>query len=262
MQRSKRLSNAPRAFTLIELLVVIAIIAILAAILFPVFAQAREKARQTSCLSNLKQIGVGLMMYSQDYDEQLPPAWIGYPNVNWPGVARWMDVVQPYVKNTQIFSCPSSNTKYVPVPPGQTVDGAGVADKNGGYAMNVAYYEANTVDAASPPTPVFDKAGEFPKSLAQVADPAGTAYVFDFFNGGGSFQCAWPSIAGQPEVVTTVTPRTLGPGGWLRETHQGQINILFCDGHAKAANLGWLTERAPAGTPTAGAYRHFTIQDD
>src|SRR5271156_4161409 len=106
------------AFTLIELLVVIAIIAILAAILFPVFAQAREKARATSCLSNLKQQGLGLYMYCQDYDEQLPPAWLGFPQVGFPGISRWMDVVQPYVKNIQIFSCPDTNTKYVPVPPG------------------------------------------------------------------------------------------------------------------------------------------------
>src|SRR5579875_2969238 len=79
-------------FTLIELLVVIAIIAILAAILFPVFAQAREKARAIACLSNCRQIGLALSMYLQDWDEQLPPAWIGYPTVGFPGVARWMDV--------------------------------------------------------------------------------------------------------------------------------------------------------------------------
>src|SRR6187402_2004180 len=115
-----------KGFTLIELLVVIAIIAILAAILFPVFAQVREKARAISCLSNLKQIGLGLTQYSQDADEGLPPAWIGYTtdpatSVGYPGRARWMDVVQPYVKNTQIFTCPDSNTKYVPVPEGKIV---------------------------------------------------------------------------------------------------------------------------------------------
>src|ERR1700728_718732 len=94
-----------KAFTLIELLVVIAIIALLAAILFPVFAQAREKARATACLSNLKQMGLGLIMYTQDYDEEMPPAWIGFnatnpaASVGFPGTARWMDVEQPYVKN-------------------------------------------------------------------------------------------------------------------------------------------------------------------
>ncbi len=94
-------SRSRSAFTLIELLVVIAIIAILAAILFPVFAQAREKARQTSCLSNLKQIGTGMMMYAQDADNLLPP--YQYPE-SYIIAAR----LDPYTKNRQIFKCPSS----------------------------------------------------------------------------------------------------------------------------------------------------------
>jgi prepilin-type N-terminal cleavage/methylation domain-containing protein/prepilin-type processing-associated H-X9-DG protein len=93
------------AFTLIELLVVIAIIAILAAILFPVFAQAREKARQSSCTSNAKQIGTALLMYAQDYDEQYPSAFYGFSasgtSLGWPVLA------QPYIKNVQVFRCPS-----------------------------------------------------------------------------------------------------------------------------------------------------------
>lgn len=93
-----------RGFTLIELLVVIAIIAILAAILFPVFARAREKARQTSCLSNLKQIGLALQMYAQDYDMLLPLA-NEYPGTD--GPPGLYDVIEPYVKNEQIFRCPS-----------------------------------------------------------------------------------------------------------------------------------------------------------
>ena len=96
-----------RGFTLIELLVVIAIIAILAAILFPVFARAREKARQTSCLSNLKQIGLGVMMYAQDYDECLP-GYI-YPATSVPRL-YWYQMIAPYVKNDQVFICPSART--------------------------------------------------------------------------------------------------------------------------------------------------------
>jgi prepilin-type N-terminal cleavage/methylation domain-containing protein/prepilin-type processing-associated H-X9-DG protein len=95
-----------RGFTLIELLVVIAIIAILAAILFPVFAKAREKARQTSCLSNEKQLMLGFLMYAQDYDEVLPLAKGAVVSGRLMAAA---DLVMPYVKNTQIFFCPSSH---------------------------------------------------------------------------------------------------------------------------------------------------------
>jgi prepilin-type N-terminal cleavage/methylation domain-containing protein/prepilin-type processing-associated H-X9-DG protein len=101
-----------RVFTLIELLVVIAIIAILAAILFPVFAQAREKARQTSCLSNEKQMGLGLMMYVQDYDETFPAAYY-YNNDNSSanGYTHWSGAIQPYIKNLGIFVCPSDKNR-------------------------------------------------------------------------------------------------------------------------------------------------------
>ena len=101
MERSKK------AFTLIELLVVIAIIAILAAILFPVFAQAREKARQTSCTSNEKQIALGVLQYAQDYDEQYP---IGMTSggADWGNINNyWVGKIQPYIKNFAIFACPS-----------------------------------------------------------------------------------------------------------------------------------------------------------
>jgi prepilin-type N-terminal cleavage/methylation domain-containing protein len=95
-------------FTLIELLVVIAIIAILAAILFPVFARAREKARQASCQSNEKQMALGIIMYASDYDGCFPMNWNG------PGGCAdgydWMEVTQPYTKNWQIFMCPSYTT--------------------------------------------------------------------------------------------------------------------------------------------------------
>src|SRR5436190_15559888 len=98
-------------FTLIELLVVIAIIAILAAILFPVFGRARENARRSSCQSNLKQLGLGLLQYTQDYDEMLPAGYNGVPpagNGFWG--TGWAGCIYPYVKNGQVYVCPNDTT--------------------------------------------------------------------------------------------------------------------------------------------------------
>ena len=252
-----------KGFTLIELLVVIAIIAILAAILFPVFAQAREKARAIACLSNEKQMGLGLLQYSQDNDEILAPAWFGYPAVTFPGAARWMDVIQPYVKSTAVFSDPDSNTKYVPVPAGHKVSdtdpvtNVAYASENGGYAMNTAYFNSTT---GYPPTPIPDVPANASRTLADLADPAGTVWIVDFQNGNDSFQCAWASGVQLP-IITTVTPRTLGAGGYLREIHQGRVNTLFTDGHAKAVSLDYLTTVTHSGANT-GMYCHWTVQDD
>lgn len=114
----KRRNLQLTGFTLIELLVVIAIISVLAAILFPVFAQAREKARQATCISNAKQIGLGIAMYIQDYDQRYPPAAYSeaygdahpFKGVRKPGGANqwlWPDLVNPYIKNAQVYNCPS-----------------------------------------------------------------------------------------------------------------------------------------------------------
>ncbi len=105
-----------RGFTLIELLVVIAILAVLAAILLPVFAQAREKARQASCMSNVKNIGMAVMMYTQDHDETLPdfgfricPPQVVYPGQGPTYALLFTEFLQPYLKNKQVFFCPSAS---------------------------------------------------------------------------------------------------------------------------------------------------------
>jgi prepilin-type N-terminal cleavage/methylation domain-containing protein/prepilin-type processing-associated H-X9-DG protein len=138
-----------RGFTLIELLVVIAIIAILAAILFPVFARAREKARQTSCLSNLKQLGTALQMYVQDYDSMTPPHNDDDGSDGW----RWFQFplrLLPYTKNTQILRCPSDQ--------GWTEPAVGATGRWSSYPVSTA-------------VPV--------KSDAQFDDPSNTIVLFD-----------------------------------------------------------------------------------
>src|SRR5579859_1170301 len=102
-RRPTVLERTRKGFTLIELPIFIAIIAILAAILFPVFAQAREKARQTSCLSNSKQLGLGIAMYVQDYDERMPGLEWAWQSAQF----TWPQMVQPYIKNWNLFRCPS-----------------------------------------------------------------------------------------------------------------------------------------------------------
>lgn len=250
-----------RAFTLIELLVVIAIIAVLAAILFPVFAQAREKARQTQCTSNLRQIGMAITQYLQDYDEAFPCNWYGslWPSAPRTNRYKWMDAVYPYIKNEGIFRCPSdsgSRSRYVYY---QNLPDASV-NNWGSYCTNVAYWDPGP---GQPPS--SDVTSGQTVRLAAVMRPAETVWAAD---ANGSFQCAWPNIAQQP-AISPGTPRLLGfrgGGGTLLEgalveRHQNRLNVVWCDGHAKAADLDRLTEKAQAG-PTRGAYRYFTIEDD
>jgi len=121
MQRISGLCRKKAGFTLIELLVVIAVIAILAAILFPVFARARENARRASCMSNLKQIGLGMMMYVQDYDGKYflrtyssdgPGAITGTVYSRWYPSTGYQWILEPYIKSTQLFVCPSNSTAF------------------------------------------------------------------------------------------------------------------------------------------------------
>ncbi len=128
-QRSQKFPHSFSAFTLIELLVVIAIIAILAAILFPVFARARENARKTSCISNLKQIGLGTIMYAQDYDDAVPR-----------GFYTWQVPLMPYIKSGQVFSCPSSSAPQVTMRDYNVTTGGAISELGpivGSYPSNL-----------------------------------------------------------------------------------------------------------------------------
>jgi prepilin-type N-terminal cleavage/methylation domain-containing protein/prepilin-type processing-associated H-X9-DG protein len=245
------------AFTLIELLVVIAIIAILAAILFPVFAQARESARTVSCLSNTKQLGTAELMYAQDYDETIVPnntAKEGEAgdSLDQQIAGSWVNLLQPYVKNKQIFFCPSFSE-------GQTIKAVDAADCDGDgtvgsrenlYAPNelpvpnASYYLShygiarnagfNQIDPAT-----CDKTGQYPysnypgtgwsdfwnpprtwsnRSLASVVEVARTANITD----------AYTIIAKDRTYVKS----RFGCEGRYRHKGEG-ANLTFLDGHSK-----------------------------
>ena len=192
-----------RGFTLIELLVVIAIIAILAAILFPVFARAREKARQASCLSNSKQIGLCVLMYVQDYDELLPFYWYGE------SVGYWPTVLMPYVKNWDIFTCPSD----------PTFKGGTGWTGSGGYGYNYYYLGGwSTAD---------NSFGPF--SLAKIQQPAETVMTAEI-NWKVNRGCAYPP------------PPLLAESYWanMSDRHNDGQNVGFVDGHSKWMKLSAL----------------------
>jgi prepilin-type N-terminal cleavage/methylation domain-containing protein/prepilin-type processing-associated H-X9-DG protein len=193
--------SSKRAFTLIELLVVIAIIAIIAAILFPVFAKAREKARQTSCTSNEKQIGLALMQYVQDYDETLP----NRQNVSG---TNWKSYITPYIKSSGVWICPSN-----PARGGSDADGVPLSP---GYA-------ANTADTTSPDQPFVDINAASPIALARLQQPASTIGVVEFEGSYSDYR-----------VTSTFWNVWDSPGSLLFAGHTGHANFLFMDGHVKA----------------------------
>ena len=231
-------------FTLIELLVVIAIIAILAAILFPVFARARENARRTSCLSNLKQIGLGLLQYTQDYDEQNSRSWfVNSGASSATGSYKWMDAIFPYVKNEQLFNCPSHTLPVTIAPSTSVFDSYKFRDgtKWGSYAANVTYFGEGAIN------PFLARA------LSSWEVPSTTIYAVE---GVGRYEIAWEN--GNPPVDTQ-TPRHISVGGFptMTERHLGTGAVLYCDGHAKAQNLDNFIK-----VGDQGRYKAFTVQAD
>ncbi|MEO6906359.1 MAG: DUF1559 domain-containing protein [Abditibacteriaceae bacterium] len=223
---TKRKANA---FTLIELLVVIAIIAILAAILFPVFARARENARRASCESNLKQIGLGLMMYTQDYDELMPTmlnSQIGSPpNATYPANAvfqyatspyqNWIQEINPYVKNWQIYLCPSPVADaFTPL---GLPDYVASGDSHTNYRFNSVLLQRKL------------SAVQQPSSLVAVAESE--------YNSNAAFIRPQPS--GSPSPISLPLPTSTALQDWIEAypIHFDGMNLLFMDGHVKWQKL-------------------------
>jgi prepilin-type N-terminal cleavage/methylation domain-containing protein/prepilin-type processing-associated H-X9-DG protein len=249
-----RINTQKTAFTLIELLVVIAIIAILAAILFPVFGRARENARRTSCQSNLKQIGLGLLQYSQDYDELQPRInFGGTGGANWPTKYKWADAVFPYVKSEQLFTCPSDSRPEAKFKFSGNTPGV----ENwywGSYAYNNAYWGYVNVSPAN-------------VNLAAIAAPATTAWVLEQGQVGAGVEVAWQNAAANPPIETSGGVRYLNtPGSDVYERHLETTTVLYCDGHVKSIKLSALTATklvVPNGNVTPQPLMTaFTIQDD
>ena len=209
-----------RGFTLIELLVVIAIIAILAAILFPVFARAREKARQTSCLSNVKQMMLAWNMYAQDYDE-MSNRYAAYtaPAVVIPVGGRdyWFELLNPYVKNSQIFSCPSYRNTNVTsggssAPHPDFPDGVNYGYNT--YAVQIALGDMNS-----------------PAQLGIIADGQNNYWRICRF------------------TDSDPTNHYL----WATTRHNGGSNVGFADGHAKWVRIGYARGQImPMSSPVYG----------
>ena len=220
-------------FTLVEILVVVAILAILAAILFPVFARVRENARRSSCQSNLRQIGLGMLQYCGDYDDKLVKSWYGSGNGNYSGGSdatdryKWMDAIRPYLKSEQIFNCPSHGAHpAAPVAPfSYGPYRFRDAYRFGSYAINSAYYEPGDFERSP--------AGEADISLAAIGDAAGCVWVGDT---AAHFEFAWENKTDQAAVE--VDPSGLRYMDYLVERHPNSTVVLFCDGHVKSMKPG------------------------
>lgn len=271
--RHHTVRSAEKGFTLIELLIVIAIVAMLAAILFPVFSRVRENARRASCASNLKQIGLGIMQYSQDYDETMVPVALEGSCYSSPagstvgtggacgGNYKWMDLINPYVKSEEIFNCPSAVIKTNSV----KYDYAN-GTRYGHYSANAAYYGAAPGYVRDNLNGMFSyyregSAGTFaperysPIRLSMIEASATTVMVADARPADTPFQIFsdnyYNNTTGEAFAIRAVGAdatyepnfRTLAtPGGGISERHLETTNVLWGDGHVKAVRLDALAK--------------------
>ena len=248
-----------RAFTLIELLVVIAIIAILAAILFPVFARARENARRASCMSNLKQIGLGIMQYTQDYDEHLPAGFLSYAGAVYPDgsthTESWRVAIFPYVKSVQVFNCPSADS---------------FLEWKGGYYITRAAYAYNYLaPTGTGLTNVGVNLGGYDSypaaNLAAIADASGTIMVTESSSALIRFNTNPSYLATDATLHDTGSCDSYYPGSaayavlsCARAPHMDTMNTLFADGHVKS--MKWQT--ILGSTTNINVVRYWTTTDD
>jgi len=236
-----------RGFTLIELLVVIAIIAILAAILFPVFGRARENARRTACLSNMKQIGLGLLMYAQDYDETFPARAITLVATPTNVGISWRQLIQPYTKSAQVVTCPSNKRNETQA----DAANAGYPRINASYAGNVLPADGAAPACGSsgffcsdnrPGRPVATM--ETPALLIAVTESTRNSSNFDVAGGNpsnGSFG---------PLPLNNGCSNNYAGASCLFVGHLGTTNFLFADGHAKAMQPKRTINEVNASTAT------------